>query len=150
MQIGQILDKTTVVVIGPGVAELKDDEPLDILAVGREIPSAGVPLVIPKARVRVTTVAGAYVIARAETYEVDTTTHVYEILASSPRTRTERKRRVLSVDESQVVGNPAGTPIVVGDPVIRPGDLLRFIKALPPQSQSASLAGLVRAMEQKS
>jgi hypothetical protein len=71
MQIGQILDKTTVVIVGPGVEGLKVNEELQILAVGHEIPNLGVPLVVPKAQVRLENVAGAYGIARTGTYEVE-------------------------------------------------------------------------------
>jgi hypothetical protein len=129
MQVGQILDKTTVVIIGPGVDALKLNDELHILAVGREIPNLGVPLVVPKGVLFVQSVAGAYVVARTDTYEVETN-QTFGSLAILAPGRTETRRRQLSVDETQLAGNPSNTPVSVGDPVIRPADLPRFIASL--------------------
>jgi hypothetical protein len=128
MQVGQILDRTTVVIIGPGIEGLKHDDDLQILVVGREIPGLGVPLVVPKAQLRVQSVAGAYVVARTATYDVEVAATVNP--GAPVQSRMETRRYELKVDEAQLVGNPSNTPVAAGDPVIRPLDLPRFMRAL--------------------
>ena len=95
-----------------------------VLAVGREIPSLRVPLVLPKASVYVTNVAGPYVVARTATYEV--TIEILPVLGG----RKETRRRELPVNEKELVGNPASSPVAVGDPVIRAGDEALYVTYL--------------------
>jgi hypothetical protein len=118
----------SVVIIGPGIEGLKPDDDLQILVVGREIPGLGVPLVVPKARLRVQSVAGAYVVARTATYDVEVAATVNP--AAPVQSRMETRRYELKVDETQLAGNPSNTPVAAGDPVIRPSDLPRFMRAL--------------------
>jgi hypothetical protein len=125
MQVGQILDKTTVVVIGPGIVDVRPGEALQILAVGREVPGVGAPLIIPKATIKVGNITSAYVIARTTTYEAEVSSNPFELLG--PTTRKVTRHYELTVDESKMIGNPASTPVTVGDPVIKLNDLARFI-----------------------
>jgi hypothetical protein len=145
MQIGQILDKTTVVIIGPGVDKLTVNDELQILAVGREIPNVGVPLVVPKAHVRVYSVAGAYVVARTGTYEVEVSAGDFTTFSRTfMQPRKETRRYELAVDEKQMVGNPSNTPVAVGDPVIKPGDLPRFLESLGRPGHITTMGALLK------
>jgi hypothetical protein len=144
MQVGQILDKSTVVITGPGVENLKIGDELQILAVGREIPTIGVPLVVPKAVVLVQSNAGPYVLARTGTYEaeVDPISSLGSIGSLYLGKTKEMRRYELRVDDKQIVGNPATSQVSVGDPVIKPSDLQRFIASL--RAKPGSIADLAR------
>jgi hypothetical protein len=144
MQVGQILDHTTVVVTGPGVAGLAPGQDLEILAVGREIPNLGVPLVVSKATVEVESVAGLYLVARTKTSETEVSNSPsLPLIGTESSTRAVTRREQLTVEDQNLVGNPARTPVRVGDPVIRPEDLPQFIKHLvsqgvPPEHRQGS------------
>jgi hypothetical protein len=144
MQIGQILDKTTVVVIGPGVEGLKINDDIQILAVGKEIPNLAVPLIVPKAALKVQSTAGAYVVARTSTYDVEIDPGAPWRSVFDTGKRTETRRHQLTVDEGQMVGNPSNTPVAVGDPVIKPGDLARFIAFLRSQEGIRAVAEFLK------
>jgi len=134
MRVAQILDKTTVVISGPGTEGLTEGNELRILAVGREIPNVGVPLVVPKATVRVASNTGPYVVARTTTYEVEITSRSpFDVLSGGDRTRKETRRHELTVNEKDLIGNPASSPVAVGDPVVRPADLAEFVAYLAGQ-----------------
>lgn len=132
MEVAQILDKTTVVISGGGASKLKVGDTLHILAVGREIPMLRVPLIVPKATVNVTNVAGAYVIARTTTYEVevDPLGTLKLSIGAALGPRRETVRRELNVNEKELLGNPATSPVTVSDPVVAEGQLPQFIAYL--------------------
>ena len=120
LKVAQLLDKTTVVVAGPRVEALSVGEELQILAVGRDIPGVDAPLIVPKALLKVTSVAGAYAIARTTTYEAQEDPMNW---ANPLSRRTVTRHYSLTVNDADLVGNPGQAPVRVGDPVIRPQDL---------------------------
>jgi hypothetical protein len=134
MKVAQILDKTTVVITGDSVPSLSTGDRLWILAVGREIPGVGLPLVVAKAAVEVTSIPGPYLVARTPTYEEETPSNplygTLGSLGSQSKTKTITRRQVLTVEEKELIGNPSNTPVTVGDPVIRPADLQSFVASL--------------------
>jgi hypothetical protein len=75
------------------------------------------------------------------TYEVEVNpaTSFAAILGS----RKETRHYHLALDEKQLVGNPSNSPVEVGDPVIKPADLPRFIASLKPKA--ATLAPSLEA-----
>lgn len=132
--IAQILDTTTLVIVGTGVGALRKDEELQIVATGLNIPGLNVPLVVPKAYVEVANVAGLYAIARTTTFTTqETPSSLAALGAALGAARTVTKRRQLDVNESQVIGNPANKPVAVGDFVIRPEDLPLLVNYLQRQ-----------------
>lgn len=132
--IAQILDSTTIVIVGNGVESLRPEEELQIVATGLNIPGLNVPLVVPKAHVEVSNVAGLYALARTTTFTTqESSPNLASIGAALAGVRTVTKRRQLDVTESQVVGNPANKPVAVGDFVIRPDDLPRLVNFLQRQ-----------------
>lgn len=124
MNVAQILDSTTVVVAGEGAAWLKEGDQLQIVAVGKEVPGIGLPLVVPKATLYVTSAAGPYAVARTESYETETS-----LFPSLTSTRV-RRRYQMTINEKQMVGNPAASPVAVGDAVIRADGMSSFLNFL--------------------
>jgi hypothetical protein len=125
MRVSEILDRTTIVIAGEGVESLTIGTELQVLAVGRPLKGIGVPLLVPKANVEVTSVAGVYAIARSPVYTEQKSTLVTDLFS-----RSVTKRDALNVDESNLLGNPASAPIAKGDPVVRPNQLAELVKAL--------------------
>jgi hypothetical protein len=129
MQVSQILDKSTVVLTGDKLDDLTKGDELFILAKGSNVGATGAPLYLPKATVEVDAIVpGHYLIAKSPTYEVEETTN--SLLSGGvfgPQTRTVTKRATLRVTESELVGNPALTPVKVGDTVIRERDFGAFV-----------------------
>lgn len=129
MEVAEILDKTTLVITGEGVDSLQEDDELYILSAGRHIRGTSVPLLIPKAKVVVTAPAGEYAIAQSQTVEeTEPSPLITSARMFAPVTR--RYRPALSVDEKAMIGNPARSPITIGDPVVRSDDLPNFVKRM--------------------
>jgi hypothetical protein len=108
---------------------VKVGEQLLVLAYGGKMDElGGVPLVVPKAGVEITSHAGSYVIAKPPLITEQEPGWSAAIAAMG--TRTVTKRPLLDVTEAAIVGNPAGRPIEPGDHVIRERDLAEFVKHL--------------------
>lgn len=134
LEVASFIDATTVVLVGEHVDELEEGEELWILAVGNStIPKAGVPLVVHKAKLEVTFPAGLYALARTPERTVTmpgpfaTMGTLGSILAQATTTTTRAR---LTNDESQFTGSPAMKPVSVGDPVVRTGDVAKYIRWL--------------------
>jgi hypothetical protein len=125
MRVSDILDRTTLVIAGPGVEKLTVGEELHIFAVGKEISGLGIPLVVPKATVEVTSVAGVYAIARSPEYTEKVSAFALDMFG-----RTVSKRDALNVDEKSLKGNPGSAPIRPGDPAVQLSKLPELVKAL--------------------
>lgn len=137
MRVAKIMDKTTLVIAaeaGGDLSGLRDGARLLILASAGTLEN-GAPLFIPKASVEVTHNAGSYVIARSTTYVREEPAFS---LSSVNQTVKVRLRNQLDVDETQVTGNPASAAITVGDPVIRDGDLERYVRSFLQTSEKTS------------
>ncbi len=127
LKVLKLLDRQTVLIGGGDLSRFQEGTEVDVLAVGSPLQEVeGVPLVIPKARLEVTSNAGAYLVASP----VVTTSDETDVFSTVYRTRKVRRREPLNVAETDLAGNPAGRPIVVGDPVIEAGKLQDFVNGM--------------------
>jgi hypothetical protein len=125
LEVTRILDKSTIVVAGRSIEELHHGEKVFVLASAGSID--GKPIYIPKATLEITLHGGTYAIARPEAIEVEESSP-FAAFVQGAVVRKVRRRPSLSVVDEEVQGNPATSPIRVGDPVIRTGDLTKFIE----------------------
>lgn len=124
LQVSEILDKTTLVVVGSGIDSLREGETLVVVAVGAPVGSTGVPLVVPKAKLEVTSVLSQYAIVRPEAEEVEE--RPISTMLAMTAGRKYWRRPALDVDEKDLRGNPARTNIARGDPVLRLSDVKAY------------------------
>ena len=132
LEVVAFVDATTVVLTGHRVDELKEGDELYVLGIGfTVVPKVNVPLVAPKASLEVTFAPGPYVLAQSPAEKVQVGG---DILLSATRMaemfggRTETRRRALTTDEKQFIGNPGKESVKVGDVAIRKRDLTQYIK----------------------
>jgi hypothetical protein len=132
LEIAAFVDPTTVVIVGHRVAYLKEGEELFVLGVGDiNIPKTDVPLVVPKVSLEVTATAGVYAVARTPA-EVTLVQNPMMTFAAEVLERTQSivRRQPLTKDDIQFLGNPAKTPVKVGDIVVVKSDLSKYIEWL--------------------
>lgn len=132
LKIVKVLDRTTLVLSGKGLDEIREGEPLVVLGLGPTLDEVGgAPLVVVKASVVVTANAGDYVVASPPGTEVEEpATNFSAMLYGMKQTRTVVRREPLTVTESELSGNPASRAVAIGDPVIRRADYKAFVQAL--------------------
>ena len=137
LEIVAIIDSTTVAIAGSGSHNLKENDELYILAVGRSIvPKVDLPLVAPKGKVIVTFPAGYYVLARTpveEKYAAGFAITAADIF--SPR--VVERRAHLNVNENEMLGNPGRHGVRVGDPVVKVDELVNYIQWYGKESAAA-------------
>jgi hypothetical protein len=127
LEIVSFVDATTVVVVGPRVEELRDNDELYVLGIGKSIvPKTNVPLISSKATLVVTFPAGPYALARTPAVTIDT--GPFGSMAISLLSKTTVSRRPLTSDEKLFLGDPGKEPVQIGDKVIRKSDLMAFIR----------------------
>lgn len=126
--IAEVLDKSTVVLTGENVELLHLDDDLVVLAVGGIVRGTSVPLVLPKAELVVTSVSSIYVVARTKVRVTQEPSPLSAMIIAGAGSRTVRTQEVLSVDDSILKGNPASSPVLIGDPVVRRSDIPKFIE----------------------
>jgi hypothetical protein len=140
LEVVAISDATTLIVAGPGVDELAENDELYVVAVGESvIPKTDAPYVVPKAKLEVTFQAGVYAIARPPVEEVTVKTSTYLALEAFTEKKV-RRRPDLQVDEKQMIGAPKRGPIKIGDQVVRAGDLASFIAYLAAERKKQNSA----------
>jgi hypothetical protein len=147
LEVASFIDATTVVVVGHRVDDLTLNDELYVLAVGNStVPKTNVPLIVPKARLEVTFLAGVYALARSATIEkvkipgvdFEALTNPFGSLAVA---KTVERRKPLTNDEKLFTGSPAdGAAVVVGDTVVRADDIADYIKWRAEQASSSDNA----------
>jgi hypothetical protein len=129
--IAQILSTDTVVITGAAVGQLKNGENLIIVYTGNIVPNTQVPLVLEKARVKVTNTTSQYAIAvtptEVKTVRNQTFNYVFPELLKE---ETISIRQTLDVNETDIVGNPAVMTVLPGDKVIRMTDYEAYVSSL--------------------
>jgi hypothetical protein len=133
MKISQLLDLNTVVV-GGAISGIPKGSTLLVLSVGAPVPGTDAPLVLPKTELEVTQSTAHYLVARPPLVEVSSNLFT----AALELQRTKMVRPQLQIDEKELQGNPALSPVRIGDIVIRQGDLASYVDILAkgPSGQS--------------
>lgn len=134
LKVAKILDKVTLILTGLGIDKIEEREQLIVVGVGPSIGEVGLQLAIPKATVEVSAHAGSYLIAKSLQYEEEIWDYGplggLGMSLREPKKKSVYRRGELKVVEDELSGNPAATPIAVGDPVIRRGDFRAYASAL--------------------
>lgn len=125
LELVSFVDATTVILVGPRVDELRENDALYVLGIGSSVvPKTNVPLISAKARLVVTFPAGPYALARTP-LETETSSAIDIALMFQTRRST---RRQLTSAEHLFLGDPGKQPVQIGDTVIRVGDLPAYIR----------------------
>ncbi len=140
-RIEKILDKYNVVIVGDGPIDLRPNEEVIVFAAGSKL-NEKVPLLLPKATLRIQINGGIYATAKSDDYhQEERSVGLPTFMMFNPGRPTIEKVSVLSplkVDEKDVSGNPGNAPIKVGDLVLKEGDLQKYILELnPPNPEPA-------------
>lgn len=135
-RVAQVLDRSTVTITGP-IENIWEGVDLVVVAIGAIVPGTTERLVIPKARLEVTSTARTYAVAQSKERSRTVERPTFAILSMTER-HTVREREKLNVLDKELVGNPAAGPIRVGDVVIKKEDLKEFAAAQVDDSSEPS------------
>ena len=139
-EVAEIIDRTTIAITGP-VNNLSEGDDLLVIAVGPPVGNTGTPLVIQKARLEVSLVVGdEYAVCRSPAREVTRTVRAglgVSALFGDEKV-THRERPNLPVEDKSQRGNPAMTPIRVGDPVLVPSQVSAYALHLKELAEEAA------------
>src|SRR4051812_29653441 len=93
LRISGIIDKLTVSLIGQGVSELKEGDPLSIITVSRSpVYGTSAPLVLEKEKIKVSSVTNYYAVAKASEIIDDDEQYI--------------SLKPLNINENDMRGNP--------------------------------------------
>jgi hypothetical protein len=144
-QVSKILDKHTLIATAATDEALRHFNPGNevlVLGIGGVV-ADGIPLVVPKARLRVSENAGLYVVlyyeGEFEEREVEVPPDLIKNLFAF-QSRTEKRRirsnQGLNVREGDMTGNPGAQPIRPGDVVIYSGDFDSYVRGLAEEAKA--------------
>jgi hypothetical protein len=140
-RVSKVLDKHNLVATADDLSDFSSGNEVMVLGIGGML-AEGIPLVVPKAKLRVAENAGLYLLlhyeGEIEEREVEIPSEMFGV-SSLFKTRTERRKirvsKGLNVEERGLTGNPGSEPIRVGDVVIYSGSYQTFVRQLAAEAK---------------
>lgn len=131
LRVEKILDNKTLIARGSGISAFSEGDAVFVLGESGRLED-GTPLVVPKARLKVSANAGAYLILESESRVEErrvTSTPGFSFPSMFGRVEHVNVKvpQRLNVRDKDMHGNPGSQPIVGGDVVIREEDFADYV-----------------------